>query len=230
MPSSSRRRRRRGARIGVRDLNVAGGLFGLLAAGGVALYVRAWYIREHDRIWVVLHWAIPTTIAVVVLAVALLARHAIKEHTRTSRRLARQRTMAQRAVRSAEAASRPEVEVELPPREYLYRVWGHWLDQDTGTWYEDVLLYVGRSIDFMQRRRQHDVDSWWVPNAVRSAEQYLDSYVDERGLVVSAHDLVIAAERDAIRAEGPKHNIVHNGELGRRERELRARIRASRAA
>lgn len=213
---------------------MVGGIFAVLALGGAFLYVRAWYLRNEHEILTFLAWAGPLTVAVLVFLAVLLVRARLREARNNSIARAKRRAgalSAQRQASLAEAASQPGVEIELPPRQYLYRVWGHWQNPNTGDWHHDVLLYIGRSIDFLTRRKQHDIDSWWAPNATRSAEEYIDSYIDPAsGAIVSSFDLVKAAEKQAIEVEGPKHNIQHNGELGRRERELRAAIRAARAA
>lgn len=73
----------------------------------------------------------------------------------------------------------------------LYRFWDS----------SDVLLYVGITLNPGERWKQHRADKpWWSEVAKVTVENHPDRAA------------VLDAERDAILAEGPKYNIVHNGQ------------------
>jgi predicted GIY-YIG superfamily endonuclease len=61
-----------------------------------------------------------------------------------------------------------------------------------------TLLYVGISNDALKRREEHRRSSWWFTQAARLTIE-----------VMPTREAAQAAERDAIRAERPKHNRVH---------------------
>lgn len=100
---------------------------------------------------------------------------------------------------------------------YLYRFWGvrcqpGWfyrlLNRATrGLFATDVLLYLGQTGRVPIRRLgEHFEDKQWAGD-VRAWE------VDDRTYATEAE--VLAAEKAAIRAEHPLHNIVHNEGRGR---------------
>ncbi|WP_158813206.1 GIY-YIG nuclease family protein [Streptomyces rimosus] len=61
------------------------------------------------------------------------------------------------------------------------------------------LLYVGISTKPPQRWSQHAVDKVWWPEVADLSLEWFDSKSE-----------ALAAERRAIRAESPRHNVVHN--------------------
>lgn len=84
----------------------------------------------------------------------------------------------------------------MPERTALYRVYGT----------PDVLLYIGISKDFGTRWKQHaKTQPWWGVHERMTVEWH------------GSRESAEAAERAAIRAERPKHNIMHNWrEVGRK--------------
>lgn len=69
-----------------------------------------------------------------------------------------------------------------------------------------VLLYVGITNDPSRRWSQHSNKPWWTEVALVTLEQF------------STRDAVLVAEKDAIRDEQPRYNVVHN--IGRRSSEM----------
>lgn len=65
---------------------------------------------------------------------------------------------------------------------------------------EGDLLYIGISLNSVARQAQHKMASFWYKEAVRVE-------IERHG---SREDALLA-ERTAIKEEGPKHNIQHNG-------------------
>lgn len=61
------------------------------------------------------------------------------------------------------------------------------------------LLYVGISGDPLRRWPEHAADKEWWPEVSRFSIDWFDN-----------RPAALAAERDAIRAEKPLHNVVHN--------------------
>lgn len=69
---------------------------------------------------------------------------------------------------------------------------------------DDTVLYIGRTIDPVARFRQHRQDKPWWDEVVRID---IDRYETDEDLAV--------AERDAIKAERPRYNVVFNRLRGR---------------
>lgn len=81
-------------------------------------------------------------------------------------------------------------QAEIPEPTALYRIWGA----------ADLLLYIGVSNDFGRRWKEHAKQQpWWGEMKRLTADEWFDSRGD-------AED----AEEAAIKAEHPKHNIIHN--------------------
>lgn len=207
-------------------------LLALVAGGGLLAYVRAWYHRNQAEVDGVLRWAVPLALGLLVTVAALVVRAAVRRESRTKVAIRAHNAKVREHMAAVAARDAAEVEPEqLPGPEYLYRFFGWWQDPDhpqypDGPWHADVKLYIGRSNDFEKRNGQHEADSHWHPNVTGSTQQVFRSYVAEDGTVVTAHEQLVQAEREAIETEHPKHNIMHNGAQGQRERLLRQQIRA----
>ena len=68
---------------------------------------------------------------------------------------------------------------------------------------DDVLLYVGVSLNPGARWKQHRADKpWWSEVATVTVETF------------PTRDVVLEAERTAIQAESPRYNVVHNNGRG----------------
>jgi predicted GIY-YIG superfamily endonuclease len=72
---------------------------------------------------------------------------------------------------------------------FLYRLWNS----------NDELLYVGISKSAVRRLEQHLSDKPWADQIVKQTAQAYES-----------RDAAIEAEREAIKKEKPRHNILHN--------------------
>ena len=64
----------------------------------------------------------------------------------------------------------------------------------------DELLYVGITARGRGRWHQHNADKAWWPDVARATVEHYPT-----------RDDALTAERDAIIAERPRHNVVHNG-------------------
>lgn len=65
-----------------------------------------------------------------------------------------------------------------------------------------VLLYVGMSLQVLMRTRQHSIRSLWFDEIVRIDITRYDTRAE-----------ALAAEKDAIATEKPRHNIMHGDQL-----------------
>jgi hypothetical protein len=219
VPSS----RGRVARQRRHDLRLLGGALAAFAALAAFLRARAWYLDHEEGVDSFLRVAIPTLLAILVLVAAGLVRARWRESREHQATMARRRKAEQRR---QELARLEAEQPELPPPATLYRHYGDWWDPEKGAWLEDVLLYVGEALDWLARYLKHSEGSDWLQRVTRTTYEHFESYVDpEYGYVVSAKAQARAAEEAAIKAERPKHNIIHNGELGRQERARRAALR-----
>lgn len=67
---------------------------------------------------------------------------------------------------------------------------------------DNRLLYIGISLSAVERAGQHRADKPWWPDIARMEVQHLGTVTRREAEAI---------ERDAIVAEKPKHNVVHNG-------------------
>jgi predicted GIY-YIG superfamily endonuclease len=65
---------------------------------------------------------------------------------------------------------------------------------------EDELLYVGITVGLRGRLAKHEVEKHWYGEIARISVEHFPS-----------RDAVLAAEKAAIQAEKPQHNVQHNG-------------------
>lgn len=79
---------------------------------------------------------------------------------------------------------------------------------------DDALLYIGISIHPFARMGQHQGDKSWWGEVVKVTIERHPTRAD-----------VVAAERVAIRAEGPRYNIVHAGRARDRRPPVKTRLR-----